>query len=95
MIIRSYVHNVIFGENRPKNIFFSFSGIYTCTAETKTNIVTDSGQLTVRGIAPEIINGPTEMTIKAGEKIVLLCETKGSPTPRIIWWKVKISTLIA
>ena len=73
-----------------KTFIFSFSGIYTCTAETKTNIVTDSGQLTVRGIAPEIINGPTEMTIKAGEKIVLLCETKGSPTPRIIWWKVKI-----
>ena len=67
-----------------------FSGIYTCTAETKTNIVTDSGQLTVRGIAPEIINGPTTMTIKAGETIVLLCETKGSPKPRIIWRKVNI-----
>ena len=72
------------------HINFVFSGIYTCTAETKTNIVFDSGQLTVRGIAPEIINGPTTMTIKAGETIVLLCETKGSPTPRIIWWKVNI-----
>ena len=67
-----------------------FSGIYTCTAENKANMVTDSGQLTVRGIAPEIINGPTKMTIKAGEQIVLHCKSKGYPKPRIIWWKVNI-----
>jgi hypothetical protein len=66
-----------------------FAGTYTCVARTQAGTATDSGTLTVAGIPPTLIAGPTQMTIPEGADINALCSVTGLPLPRHTWFKVK------
>jgi hypothetical protein len=65
------------------------SGTYTCVASTATNLVTDSGLLTVVGIPPAFAQ-PHEPVppLLEGEDVTLHCQlTAGYPPPLIAWFK--------
>ena len=65
------------------------TGTYTCVASTRTGTATDSGTLTVEGIPPTLIDGPTEMTVVEGSDVEILCRVSGYPKPSHIWYKVR------
>ena len=46
-----------------------------------------SGTLEVVGIPPEVITGPHDRTVLAGDEIILLCEVKAFPLPNFIWYQ--------
>lgn len=39
------------------------------------------------GIPPEVITGPHDRTVLAGDEIILLCEVKAFPLPNFIWYQ--------
>ena len=60
-------------------------------ATTRTATATDSGTLKVVGIQPNMLMGPTEMTIVEGKDIEILCKAEGYPQPTNTWFKVTYS----
>ena len=58
---------------------------------TGTGTDTDSGTLTVVGIPPELISGPSDLTVAEETTIDILCKVQGYPIPKHIWYKVNIS----
>lgn len=69
------------------DLTFGDKGTYTCVAMTETGTDTDSGTLEVVGIPPEVITGPHDRTVLAGDEIILLCEVKAFPLPNFIWYQ--------
>ena len=69
---------------------FYLTGAYTCVAMTQVGTATESGTLTVLGIPPSLIAGPSQVTVKEGSDIAVLCTVYGLPLPKHTWYKVNI-----
>ena len=70
------------------NLTFADSGTYTCVASTPTSMATDSGLLTVLGVAPSLAETePVGEQLQGGRLILPCAVLAGFPQPRVSWFK--------
>ena len=68
----------------------SIPGLYTCVARTSINTASETGQLTVKGVKPELV--PVEekyRMVLEGDRLSLPCKLKDGvvPAPSVIWYR--------
>lgn len=71
----------------------SDSGTYTCVASNPLGVARQPVELFVQ-VPPEIIKRPQNISINEGDTIILECEARGFPVPRITWYR-NGSTVVA
>ncbi|PFX30360.1 hemicentin-1-like isoform X2 [Stylophora pistillata] len=64
----------------------SDSGTYTCVASNPLGVSRQPVELFVQ-VPPEIIKRPENISINEGDTIILECEVRGFPVPRITWYR--------
>ena len=70
------------------NLTFADSGTYTCVATTPTSMATDSGLLTVVGVAPALAEQGALGELLEGGAVELPCTVlAGFPAPALTWFK--------
>ncbi|ERL94810.1 hypothetical protein D910_12084 [Dendroctonus ponderosae] len=64
----------------------SDAGVYSCTAHNTAGIASANASLKVLQ-RPQLIHGPEDRELPAGEPIVLQCMAQGVPKPTVTWVK--------
>lgn len=70
-----------------RDLTFADTGTYTCVAWTTTSTASVSGTLTVTGIPPTLVAGPSRMTVTEHLDLTILCTVTGYPKPTHTWFK--------
>ncbi|GAB0199876.1 roundabout 3 [Grus japonensis] len=68
-------------------------GTYTCVADNTVGRSEASGTLTVH-VPPQLVTGPRDQTVTAGQNVTFRCESKGNPPPAVFWQKEGSQTLL-
>ena len=71
-----------------ENLKFEDEGTHTCVASTSQGSSTDTGTLTVTGIPPKLIFGPSQQIIPEHSTIELLCTVEAFPQVEHVWYQV-------
>ena len=89
---RLWFTTVIIAEVPELIVRVSISGLYTCVARTSINTASETGQLTVKGVKPQLV--PVEATeryrmVLEGDRLSLPCKLKDGvvPSPTVIWYR--------